>query len=100
MYVKDVDSFVTLQLLEDTPPVHVAWRALPKIMGTPVSGLWVINHTLSKMAGRYHAIPRNYVPIVVPGLSSGSFQFQHDNFASYLSITGTVARQFCAEDKK
>ena len=73
MYVKDEDLFVTLKLLEDTPPVLSLGR-LRQDHGNSFE--WIVGHKphLIKNGRTIPCNTENYVPIVVPGLSSGGFQ--------------------------
>ena len=66
LYVEDLDLFVTVHLLEDTPPVLSLGPA--NIMDTPMCGAEVIKPHHMKI----HCNTKNYVPMVVPGLSSGA----------------------------
>ena len=48
MYVKDLDLFVMVRLLEDAPPVLSLGKSSAKITDIPMSGLVLKSHVLSK----------------------------------------------------
>ena len=56
VYVKELDFFVTVKLVDDTPASHSENSS--KISDIPTSGPVVRNHNSSKMAERWNAIRR------------------------------------------
>ena len=71
VYVKELDLFVTVKLLEDTPAV----LTLGKLCGDHgYSYHWTSGHKpqLIKDGRRIQCSTENYVPMVVPGLSTSS----------------------------
>ena len=61
VYVKELDLFVTVVLLQETPAV------------LSLGKLWVTVHISSKNGKRIDCNVSNYVPFVVPGTSKCSF---------------------------
>ena len=70
MYVKDLELFVTVQLPDDTPPVLLLGK-LCEDHGNSYG--WTISELphLMKNGRKIPCNMHNYVPTVVPGLSSG-----------------------------
>ena len=88
--VKDLDLFVTVHLLEDTPP-FLSLGKLCEHHGYSFG--WTM-----KNGRKIPCNMQNYVPIVVPGLSSGA-EFQHSTAANCLFITGLNARTILRRDQ-
>ena len=72
VYVKELDVFVTVMLLEETPPQFFHSGSSAKTMGILTTGPAVKNHNLTKNGKRTDCNISNYVPFVVPGLSTSS----------------------------
>ena len=68
VYVKELDIFLTMQVLENTPAV-LSLGSFSMKTGTPTNGSMVKNHISLKTEFGY---TENFVPFVVPGLSSSS----------------------------
>ena len=71
VYVKELDLFVTVMLLEEPLAVLPHGNSV-RIMGVFTTGPAVKNHIPSKMAGKIDCNISNYVLFVVPGLSTSS----------------------------
>ena len=92
VYVKQVDLFVTVMLLEETPRSSFTRETLWGIMGIPTTGLAVKNHISSEVARELIAISRTFVPFVVHGLltsSSTSSSPASSTSSSQDSVIGT-----------
>ena len=69
VYVKELEIFLTMKFLEDTPAV----LSLGKLCDNTdilTNGSMVKNHISSKNGIRIQCNTENFVPIVVPGLST------------------------------
>ena len=71
VYVKELDLFVRVKLLDDTPAV-LSLRKLCQDLGYSYEWTTGQKPQLIKDGGRIRCNTANYVPIVVPGLSTGS----------------------------
>ena len=77
VYVKELGIFLTLKVLENTPAVFVAWKALrwKRIF------LWMDQRSKTNISFkngiRIQCNTENFVPIVVPGLSTSSSSSSH-----------------------
>ena len=72
VYVKELDMFVTVKLPEDTPAV-LSLGKLCEDHGYSYEWTSGQQPQLIKNDRRIQCSTENYVPIVVPGLSTGSF---------------------------
>ena len=70
VYVKELDRFTTMKVLDNTPAV-LSFGKLCDKTDIPANGSMVRNH-LIKNGIRIPCNTENFVPIVVPGLSSSS----------------------------
>ena len=84
VYVKDLDIFLTLKVLENTPAVLSLGKLCDE---NGYSNEWINGQktTSHKNGIRIQCNTENFVPIVVPGLSSSS--------RSYQSTSRTPSRQ-------
>ena len=71
VYVKELDIFLTMKVLENTPAV-LSFGKLCDETGIPTNGSMVKNHISLKDWIRIICNTENFVPTVVPGLSSSS----------------------------
>ena len=74
VYVKQLDFFFKVLLLEETPAGSFLGRTA-KIMGTRITGKSGQNPYLIRNGKRIDCNVSNYVPFVVPGLSPTSPSF-------------------------
>ena len=72
VYVKELDTFLTLKILEDTPAV-LSLGKLSQDHGYSYEWTSGQRPCLIKNGARIICNTENYVPIVVPGLSTSSF---------------------------
>ena len=82
VYVKELDIFLTMKVLEDTPAVSSLGKALRCYV-------WINGQKTDLIQNgiRIQCNTENFVPIVVPGLSASS------SSGSYQSTSRTPARQ-------
>ena len=71
VYVKELDMFLTMKVLENTPAVLSLWKLCDE---NGCSNEWIngLNHISLKTEIRIICNTENFVPIVVPGLSRSS----------------------------
>ena len=87
VYVKEVDIFLTLKVLENTPAVLSLGKVCDE---NGYSNEWINGqkpHLIKKTGFGYICNTENFVPIVVPGLSTSS------SSGSYQSTSRTPSRQ-------
>ena len=71
VYVKELDIFLTTEVLENTPAVLSLGKQCDE-NGILTNGSMVKNHISSRTEFGLFATQRHFVPIVVPGLTSSS----------------------------
>ena len=80
--VKELDISLTMKVLENTTAVLSLGKAFAMKTDIPMNRSMVKNHLSSKTGFGYLAIRRNFVSVVVPGLSSSSsLQFSSFNLS-------------------
>ena len=90
-YVNDLGSFVTVQLLEDTPPVLPLGNCA-RIMDILNSGPGVRNHILSKNGKRILCMQhRELRPNICPNLFKRIFEFEFGTAVTGLKVKGIYA---------
>ena len=72
VYVKELDIFLTMKVLDNTPQQYCRSESFAMKTGIPTNGSMVKNHISLKNWIRIPCNTENFVPIVVPGLSSSS----------------------------
>ena len=72
VYVKELEKFLTMKVLENTPAVYYRSESFAMKTGIPTNGSRVKNHISLKNGIRIICNTENFVPIVVPGLTSSS----------------------------
>ena len=82
--VKELDSFVTVMLLDETPAVLLSGSS-SRIMGVPTAGKAVENHMSPKMARTIDCNISNYVQFVVRGITASSSTTPTPTSPSYSS---------------
>ena len=88
VYVKELDIFLTMKVLEKHASSIVAWKAFAMKTDILTNGSTVKNHISLKTGFVYNECnTENFVPIVVPGLSTSS------SSCSYHSTSRTPSRQ-------
>ena len=70
VYVKELDIFLTMKLLEDTPAVLSLGKLFAMNMDIHMSGSTVKNHISFKNGIQIQCNTENFVQVVVPGLST------------------------------
>ena len=86
MYVKELDTFLTMKVLEDTPAI-LSFGKLHDEHGYSYEWINGLKTTSHKNGIRIQCNTENFVPIVVPGLSTSSSSGSHS------STTMTPSRQ-------
>ena len=71
LYVKELDIFLTMKVSRTRQQCY-RWESFAMKTGIPTNGSMVKNHDLIKNGIRIICNTENFVPIVVPGLSSSS----------------------------
>ena len=69
VYVKELDIFLTMKVFEDTKQFY-RWESFAMNTDTHMNGSTVRNHISLKNGIRIQCNTENFVPIVVPGLST------------------------------
>ena len=95
VYVRDLNLFVTAQLLGGTS--SFAWKALRRT-DISVSGPVVKNHIVSKTAEGYH--PTRKTACLCPGFANTVFQFKYGRYVLNNFIAGLDAGEFYAGTSK
>ena len=72
VYVKELDILLTMKLLENTPEQYCRSESFAMKTDIPMNGSMVKKPHLIKNGIRLQCDTENFVPIVVPGLSTGS----------------------------
>ena len=88
VYVKELDLFVTVKLLEDTPAV-LSLGTLCEDHGYSCEWTSGQKPQLLKHSRRIQCSTENYVPIVVPGLSMGSSSSATTQISSITTAGGS-----------
>ena len=92
-YVKELDIFLTMKVLENTPAVSSPWKALRWNTDILMNGSMVKNHISLKNGIRIQCNTGNFVPIVVPGLSASSSSGSDSvDFQGHFQDTGVIAQ--------
>ena len=76
VYVKELDVFLTMKVFEDTPAV-LSLRKLCDEYGYSCEWINCQKPNLIRNGIRIQCNPENFVPIVVPGLSTSSSSSSH-----------------------